>query len=63
MMVLTNKSTPASVVAPLIYLQLISAAFMGYMVFYQWPDALTFVGLVIILSAGLSSLWFAGRER
>ena len=63
MMVLTNKTTPASVVAPLIYLQLISATFMGYMVFAQWPDALTMVGLTIIICAGLSSLWFAGRGR
>jgi drug/metabolite transporter (DMT)-like permease len=63
MMVLTNKTTPASVVAPLIYLQLISATFMGYVVFNQWPDTLTFVGLVIILCAGLSSLVYAGRER
>jgi drug/metabolite transporter (DMT)-like permease len=63
MLVLTNKSTPASVVAPLVYLQLISATLMGYAVFSQWPDTLTFVGLLIIVSAGLSSLWFAGRGR
>ena len=63
MMVLTNKSTPASVVAPLIYLQLISATVMGYAVFSQWPDGLTLIGLVIIVGAGLSSLWFAGRGR
>ncbi len=63
MMVLTNKSTPASVVAPLIYLQLISATAMGYLVFSQWPDAPTLIGLLIIIGAGLSSLWFAGRGR
>lgn len=63
MMVLTNKSTPASVVAPLIYLQLISATMMGYLVFSQWPDAPTLIGLLIIVGAGLSSLWFAGRGR
>jgi drug/metabolite transporter (DMT)-like permease len=63
MMVLTNKTTPASVVAPLIYLQLISATVMGYLVFSQWPDAPTLIGLLIIIGAGLSSLWFAGRGR
>lgn len=62
-MVLTNRTTPASVVAPLVYLQLVSATFMGFMVFGQIPDVLTMIGLTIIVCAGLSSLWFAGRGR
>lgn len=62
-LVLTSKAIPGSLVAPLIYLQLISATVMGFLVFGQWPDALTFVGLVIIVASGLSSLWFAGRGQ
>jgi drug/metabolite transporter (DMT)-like permease len=63
MLVLTSRAIPGSLVAPLIYLQLISATFMGYMVFSQWPDAPTMIGLVVIVGAGLSSLWFAKRGR
>lgn len=63
MLVLTNKAIPASVVAPLIYLQLISATAMGYLVFSQWPDMPTLIGLLIIIGGGVSSLWFAGRGR
>jgi drug/metabolite transporter (DMT)-like permease len=63
MLVLTSRAIPGSLVAPLIYLQLISATAMGFLVFGQWPDTLTFVGLAIIVTSGLSSLWFAGRGR
>lgn len=63
MLVLINRKTPASVVAPLIYLQLISASIMGYLVFSQWPDILTLIGIFIIISSGLSSLWFVGRGK
>jgi len=63
MLVLINRKTPASVVAPLIYLQLISASIMGYLVFSQWPDILTLIGILIIISSGLSSLWFVGRGK
>lgn len=62
-MVLANRIIPASVVAPLVYLQLLAAALVGFVAFREVPDAQTFVGLAIILTSGLSSLWFAGRGR
>ena len=35
----------------------------GLLVFGQWPDGLSLIGLVIIMVAGVSSVWFAGRGR
>lgn len=63
LLVLVNRTTPAGVVAPLIYSQLFAAMVIGWAVFGQWPDMLSLMGLLIIMAAGASSLWFAGRGR
>jgi drug/metabolite transporter (DMT)-like permease len=63
LLVLVNRSTPAGVVAPLTYSQLLAAMVVGWAVFGQWPDGLSLIGLVIIMVAGVSSVWFAGRGR
>ncbi len=63
LLVLVNRTTPANIVAPLIYSQLIVAAILGIAVFGDWPDGYTLIGLAIIASAGASSIWFAGRGR
>ncbi|KQB95303.1 hypothetical protein AL073_17475 [Loktanella sp. 1ANDIMAR09] len=63
LLVLVNRNTPAGVVAPLIYSQLLAAMAIGWLVFGQWPDGLGLIGLVIIMTAGASSVWFAGRDR
>ena len=63
LLVLVNRTTPAGVVAPLIYSQLLAAMVIGWAVFGQWPDRISLFGLVIIMVAGGSSVWFAGRGR
>ncbi|MEL6683734.1 MAG: DMT family transporter [Pseudomonadota bacterium] len=63
LLVLVNRTTPAGVVAPLIYSQLLAAMVIGWAVFGQWPDGLSLSGLIIIMVAGVSSVWFAGRGR
>ena len=63
LLVLVNRTTPANVTAPLIYSQLIVAAVLGVLVFGEWPDGTTLIGLAIIMGAGASSIWFAGRGR
>lgn len=63
LLVLVNRTTPAGVVAPLIYSQLLAAMLIGWAVFEQWPDALSLTGLLVIMIAGVSSVWFAGRGR
>ncbi len=52
--------TPASSLAPMLYVQLIWAALLGWIVFGQLPDLLSVAGMVII---GLSGLSLAVRWR
>jgi len=61
LLVQLSRSTPSSVIAPLIYTQLISATAFGYIVFGDWPDTLAFLGLAIILCTGMASLALSRR--
>ena len=63
LLVLVNRTTPANVIAPLIYSQIIIGALFGWLVFAQVPDAMTYLGLSIIVVAGVASVWVAGRGR
>ena len=63
LLVIVNRTTPAGVIAPLIYSQLLAAMIIGLIVFGQWPDRMSLLGLIIIMAAGASSVWFAGRAR
>lgn len=46
--------TPASLLAPLVYSQLVWATLLGWLVFGQFPDLLAMVGMLIIGASGLS---------
>lgn len=61
LLVQLSRTTPSSVIAPLIYTQLLSATVFGYLVFSDWPDALSFSGLAIIFVTGLASLVLSRR--
>lgn len=53
----------AGVLAPLIYLQLVSAAAIGWAVFGEAPDLMAALGLGVILFAGLGLRWRGLRAR
>ena len=61
LLAMANRSAPASVIAPLVYTQLVAATLLGYLVFGDWPDALSLTGLAVILVSGLLSLRLARR--
>jgi len=63
LLVLVNRTTPANVIAPLIYSQLVVATVLGVIIFGDWPDSTTLIGLAVIAIAGASSVWCAGRGR
>lgn len=44
---------PASVLAPLQYIEIVGATFFGYYIFGDLPDGLTFVGIALIVGSGL----------
>ncbi len=56
LLVLANRRAEASVIAPLVYTQLISATVLGVVVFGDWPDSLALLGLAIIAASGFGSL-------
>jgi len=51
---------PASTLAPLQYMEIVAATFFGFWVFGDLPDALTFLGIGIIVASGIYIFW---RER
>ncbi len=61
LLVTLSKTTPSSVIAPLIYTQLIPATIFGYLVFSDWPDWVSFTGLAVIFAAGIASLALSRR--
>jgi len=54
------KFAPSSTLAPLHYLEIITATLFGYLVFGNFPNALTWCGIAIIVSSGL---YIIARER
>ena len=59
LLVVVNRTTPATVSAPLIYFQLIAATVIGFLVFGDWPEPLALLGLGVIFASGLGGLALA----
>ena len=57
MLVLANRWATATLIAPLVYSQLIAATAVGFFIFGNWPDTVTLVGLFLICVSGFGSLW------
>ncbi|NUH66407.1 DMT family transporter [Sulfitobacter sp. S0837] len=49
------RRAPATRLAPLVYFQLIAAVLLGLLLFNTLPDALTWAGLAVIITAGITS--------
>ena len=47
------KRAPASLLAPFQYVEIVAATILGYYIFGDFPDAITWLGIAIILGAGL----------
>ncbi|MGR1581869.1 DMT family transporter [Thalassobius sp. S69A] len=63
LLVVVNRTTPATISAPLIYFQLIAAAVLGVLVFADWPDVLSLIGLTVILASGLGGFLLARQNK
>ena len=50
--VIATRMADASRLAPLVYLQLVSATALGIAVFGDWPDAWSLAGLALLLASG-----------
>jgi drug/metabolite transporter (DMT)-like permease len=60
MMTYALKLAPASTLAPLHYLEIVSAVALGYAIFGDFPDATTWAGIAVITGSGL---YVIHRER
>ena len=54
------KFAPTSTLAPLHYLEIVAAVVLGYLVFGDFPDAMTWAGIAVIVGSGL---YIIHRER
>lgn len=53
-------AAPASVLAPFNYLEIVSATLFGYLIFGDFPDGPTWVGIALIVGSGI---YIAHREN
>jgi drug/metabolite transporter (DMT)-like permease len=56
LIIAANKSTPASLIAPVQYSQLIWAVVFGAAFYREYPDILAIVGIIIVLGAGIMNV-------
>ncbi|MBX5131319.1 hypothetical protein CO660_05735 [Rhizobium sp. L9] len=54
------RAAPASTLAPLQYFEIVSATIFAWLVFGDFPDAIKWLGITIIMASGFYILW---RER
>jgi drug/metabolite transporter (DMT)-like permease len=54
------RYAPSATLAPLHYLEIVSAAALGYVIFNDFPNVLTWAGIAIIVASGL---YIVHRER
>jgi drug/metabolite transporter (DMT)-like permease len=54
MLIRAFHQTPASILSPMLYFQLVWAMVLGWVVFGQLPDLLSIIGMLVIGASGLS---------
>lgn len=59
-MTIALKFAPASTLAPIHYFEIVTAVILGYLIFGDFPNVLTFLGIAIIVASGLYVIY---RER
>ena len=60
--ILAFQRAPASALTPFTFLQVVFATLIGWLVFGDFPDALTLVGMAIIAGSGLLLTWHERRR-
>lgn len=59
----TLRFAPANIVTPFQYVQMLGSVLVGYMLFGDLPDALTWLGAGIVIASGLYIGWTQTRRR
>ena len=53
LVVIAVNRAPTSLLAPFGYIEIVSATALGWWVFNEWPDTVTWLGIAIIVASGL----------
>jgi drug/metabolite transporter (DMT)-like permease len=56
------RRAEASFLSPFVYLQIFSAAALGFLIFHQWPDVISAWGMALIVAAGVLVAWHGKRN-
>ena len=57
------RFAPAATIAPLQYLEIVTASLLGYLIFADLPDAQTLLGIAIIMASGLFVILRERRDQ
>ena len=60
--ILAFNRAPASALTPFTYMQVVWATLVGWLVFQDFPDALTLLGMAVIVGSGLLLTWHERRR-
>ena len=60
---LALRFAPANIVTPFQYVQMIGSVLVGYLLFGDLPDAMTWLGATIVILSGLYIAWTQTRRR
>jgi drug/metabolite transporter (DMT)-like permease len=60
LMTVALRFAPSATLAPLNYLEIVVSVVLGFLVFGDWPNALTWTGIAVIVGSGL---YVIHRER
>jgi drug/metabolite transporter (DMT)-like permease len=63
MFVQASRYVPSSMIAPMQYLEIVCAALFGYLLFGDFPDTLSWLGIGLIVASGLFVFWRESRVR
>ena len=62
LLILAFQRAPASALTPFTYVHLVFATTIGWLVFDDLPDGLTFAGMALIAGSGLLLTWHERRR-
>ncbi|MHC8943169.1 threonine/homoserine efflux transporter RhtA [Advenella incenata] len=57
------RQAPASLLSPFVYLQIISATALGWLIWNQFPDGITWLGIAVICASGIGITLYELRAR
>jgi drug/metabolite transporter (DMT)-like permease len=63
LIILAYGRAPASTLAPITYFEIVGATILGYLVFGDFPDFWTWVGVAVIVSSGLYVVFRARKKQ